>query len=569
MSGLTAEHAMSTGRELVGTATQAARIATLEEEAALARELTRAQGDDLESLRRELRTKEFSYKELAASERLAQAELSKATAASQDLEELVSALRDELHTRKLAVLAEKEARSHLGEQATEWQLQLGETKTQLAAAVAAEQKAKEQVVAAEAARSLAEGDAKRMRLDAAASVEAKAAIVQEKAASSERRASELATQLQGAQELVREHAAELATLRESVRAHAAEIESRGERLQALGQLLEASQAERATMSGQLGEATHELWEGAMQQRLRREQAEAVEARLGFLQKETAAKDKRLRTAEAEAGTLRGSMRQQQTVLAEAEQRLQKARVVDGPSLKDELRREQSRRAGAEAKLISIEAQHTALSLGLAEARQAAIDKEQAVVQARSHQLAAELKLADADQRVAAKGRWASVVEAEARATVDRHTTLMDAHSELRATLRKKESALAEAHERERTHAHVSEPLAQQQLHEARQQANALEAAIAGKEERHGTLLQTLTSLRMALTERDARVHQLEEHVLTLESTDLLAAQEAEYTAKEQAKVGTVSVEASELREQELNVRPVASRTDGASCFLAL
>ena len=82
------------------------------------------------------------------------------------------------------MLAEKEARSHLGDLAAEWQLQLGEAKTQLAAAVTAEQKAKEHVVAAEAARSLAEGDAKRVQLDAAASVEAKAAIVEEKAAAS-------------------------------------------------------------------------------------------------------------------------------------------------------------------------------------------------------------------------------------------------------------------------------------------------------------------------------------------------------------------------------------------------
>ena len=54
--------------------------------------------------------------------------------------------------------------------------------------------------------------------------------------------------------------------------------TRQERLEAAKTLLERTQDASAELSGQLGQAAHEVWEGALQQRLRREQAEALEAR---------------------------------------------------------------------------------------------------------------------------------------------------------------------------------------------------------------------------------------------------------------------------------------------------
>jgi hypothetical protein len=288
------------------------------------------------------------------------------------------------------------------------------------------------------------------------------------------------------------------------------LTSHADRLKAANELLERTQTAKAELSGQLGEAAHEVWEGALQQRLRREQAEALEARLGFLETEIVAKDERLRGAEHEAAELRASVRKQQQSLAEAEQALQKVRVVEVPAMREDVRREESRAVACEAKLTAVEAQLSAAHLSLAEARQAAIDREQAVAQARSLQLAAELRLADADQRIASEARRAAVAEAEARGAVERHAALQDAHAETRALLRRRDEALAEARQREKTREEVEAPLAQTQLDEAIERSEVLTASLRGREERHTALLETLGSLRRALAEREARVHELTE-----------------------------------------------------------
>ena len=366
-----------------------ARIQTLEEEVALAQEVSRSHGEESDNLRRQLRAKDVSQKQLVASERLSQVELSQLTATVQDLQTLVGALRDEIRSKERALTAEKEARGQLGEQASLWQRQLGEAASRIAEAEAAEKRATERAAASDAACQVAATEAELARSEAAATIEAKATLLQEAAASGERQAAAIAAQLRGAEELVREQASELAMLRESVRAKSVEVESRGERLQALGNLLESAQTDKTALSIQLGDATHEVWEGALQHRLRREQTEGAEARVAFLQSELTAKDERLRAAERDAAALRVSLREQHAAMAETEQTLQKVRVIEVPALRDELRHEQSRATAADAKTASLEAQLASLATSLAEARQAGIDKEHSVAHARSLQLAAE------------------------------------------------------------------------------------------------------------------------------------------------------------------------------------
>ena len=167
------------------------------------------------------------------------------------------------------------------------------------------------------------------------------------------------------------------------------------------------------------------------------------------------------------------------------------------------------------------------------------------------QLAAELKLADTNQRLGTETRKAAVAEAEGRSAVERHAALMDVSAELRATLRRREEALAEMRERERTYEQVTEPLAEQKLQEAKQQASALEASLAGREERHTMLLETLTAMRRALSEREAKVHELTGRIQTLQSIELPAAADAAQTAREQAAAAMVSIQGAELRFNEL------------------
>lgn len=533
---------------------QAARIQSLEEELVILRDLDRSKGDELDTLRTALQRKEFAYKDLAASERLAQAELAKSAGAAQDLEEVVGAVREELRAAELGLLAEKEARTALGEKLTEQQRQLSEATTKLAKAAAAEQAAREQAAASENAKQLAVADAERARRDSAHAAESTAKAVQEAGFVGEKAQGELMSQLIAAQDLARSQASEVVTLREEARAAAAELASRQERLDAANKLLERTQAERADVSGQLSTAAHEVWEGALQQRLRREESEALEARLRFLEAEMASKDERLRGAEGEAQELRAALRKQHGRMAEAEQTLQKVRVIEVPSMREDLRREESRAAAAEAKLIAVEGQLTAASLSLAESRQLAIDREQAVAQARSLQLAAELRLADADQRVASEARAAAVAQAEARGAADRHAALQDAHTETRAALRQVEEQLSDAEQRERTREEIAEPLARKTLDEAKEEAEVLHASLRGKEERHAMLLETLGALRRALAEREAKVHELGERVSTLETIELVAATEREAAAREAAASANVSTQGAELRLSEMRER---------------
>jgi hypothetical protein len=116
----------------------AARIASLEEEVLLAKERARAEADELEALRRQLRAKELAHKEAAAGERHARAELATASATSKDLEDVVGALREELRATELGLQAERDVRAAVGERAAEAQRQLGEATTQLAQAAASE-----------------------------------------------------------------------------------------------------------------------------------------------------------------------------------------------------------------------------------------------------------------------------------------------------------------------------------------------------------------------------------------------------------------------------------------------
>ena len=533
---------------------QAARIKTLEEELVIAEERARSEGDELEDLRRQLRAKEIAHQQVTAAERLTKAELVKSSGEAQKLEETVSAQAAELRARDLDLQKEREGRRALAERLTEKERQLGEATTRLTQAGLAEQAAREQAASAETAKRLAE-DAARKDLDAAAEAgEAKVAIAREAAMGSEKLVSELQVQLAAAQDVARSQAAETLKLREAAAATTAELDARDERLRDANRRLENMQDEMAKVSSERSEAAHEVWEGELQQRLRREQAEALETRMRFLQTELATKDERLRTAEREAADLRGSLRSQQAKLAEVEQTLQKVRVIEMPAMREHLRREESRAAASEAKLVAVEGQLSASSLSLAEARQAAIDREQAVAQARSLQLAAELRLADADQRVAAEARRAAAAEAEAHGAVERHAALQDAHAGLRALLRQKEEQLAELRQREMTRAEIQEPLAQKALDEAKEKAAVLTASLKGKEEQHTVLLETLGSLRRAIAEREAKVHELTERVNTLETVELLNANEAAAAAKEKAAQAAVATKGAELRCSEVQAR---------------
>ena len=174
--------------------------------------------------------------------------------------------------------------------------------------------------------------------------------------------------------------------------------------------------------------------------------------------------------------------------------------------------------------------------------------------ARSQQLAAELRAVDAEQRRDTEGRRAAVAEAEVHVAVDRYARLKDVCSDLRARLDQRESALADAYGAEETRRNVTEPLAMQQLEEAKDQAKALEQSLAGRDERHKMLLDTLTALRRVLGERENRVRELTEHVARLESLEIPLLKEAEEAAREQAAAANTSIQGAELRFAELRQR---------------
>ncbi len=532
-----------------------ARLDALKAEVLAAQQVAEEQGKENDRLRQQLGEKQGRHNELAAKERLAQAELSKLSVESEDLKELVGGLRDELSAKEFALRSQKEACQQSHEQATEWQRQLGELRTRLAAAEAAEKTAAERASAAESARALAAADAERARRDAAAASETQASMAPDDVG--DQQATELAAQLrdelQGAQSLVRDQAAKLATLGESEHAKQVEIDSLERRLVALGKLLEEAQSDSTAKESQLGRATHEVWEGALQQQMWNEETKAVKARLEFLQKELDAKNGRLRDAEQDLSTLRASVSQQQVMVASAERTLEKMRKAELDHA-HALRQVQSRAEQAEAAKASLDSQLAQLKASLAEARQASVDKEQAVAHARSQQLAAELRAADAEQRRDTEGRRAAVAEAEVHVAVDRYARLKDVCADLRARLEQRDQALAEVQGQEETRRNVTEPLAQQQLEDAKDQAKALEQSLAGRDERQKMLLETLTALRRVLAERENRVRELNEHVGRLESIEIPAAKDAEEAAREQAAAASKSTQGAELRLAELRQR---------------
>jgi len=535
-----------------------ARLEALKAEVLAAQQVAEEQGKENDRLRHQLGEKQARHNELASKERLAQSRLSTLAVESEDLKELVAGLRDELDAKEFELRSEKEALQQSREQAAQWQRQLGEVRTRLAAAEAAEKTAAERASAAESARALAEADAERARRDAAAQrSESRVAMVQETGMAGGLQATELAAQLrdelQGAQALVRDQAVKLATLAESEHAKSFEIDSLEKRLLALGKLLEEAQSDNSAKESQLGKATHEVWEGALQQQMWNEETKAAKVRLEILQKELEAKNERLREAEQELSVLRASVSQQQVTVASAERALEKMRKAELDHA-HELRQMQSRAEQAEATKASLEAQLAQLKASLAEARQASVDKEQAVAHARSQQLAAELRAADAEQRRDTEGRRAAVAEAEVHVAVDRYARLKDVCSDLRARLEQRESALADAYGADETRRNVSEPLAMQQLEEAKDQAKALEQSLAGRDERHKMLLDTLTALRRVLAERENRVRELTEHVARLESVEIPILKEEKEAAREQAAAANKSIQGAELRLSELRQR---------------
>ena len=535
-----------------------ARLEALKAEVLAAQQVAEEQGKENDRLRHQLGEKQARHNELASKERLAQSRLSTLAVESEDLKELVGGLRDELAAKEFELRSEKEALQQSREQAAQWQQQLGEVRIRLAAAEAAEKTAAERASAAESARALAEADAEHARRDAAAlHSESRVAMVQETGMAGGLQATELAAklrdELQGAQALVREQAGKLAKLAESEHAKSFEIVSLEKRLVALGKLLEEAQSDNSAKESLLGRATHEVWEGALQQQMWNEETKAAKVRLEILQKERDAKDERLREAEQDLSTLRASVSQQQVTVASAERALEKMRKAELDHA-HELRQMQSRAEQAEATKASLEAQIAQLKASLAEARQASVDKEQAVAHARSQQLAAELRAVDAEQRRDTEGRRAAVAEAEVHVAVDRYARLKDVCSDLRARLDQRESALADAYGADETRRNVTEPLAMQQLEEAKDQAKALEQSLAGRDERHKMLLDTLTALRRVLAERENRVRELTEHVARLESLEIPLLKEAEEAAREQAAAANTSIQGAELRFAELRQR---------------
>jgi hypothetical protein len=63
-------------------------------------------------------------------------------------------------------------------------------------------------------------------------------------------------------------------------------------------------------------------------------------------------------------------------------------------------------------------------------------------------------------------------------------------------------------QKERTHTEVTEGSQLRKLREADEAAAQLHAALHGREQRHGLVLETLTALRQTLAEREGRIASL-------------------------------------------------------------
>ena len=134
-----------------------ARLEALKAEVLAAQQVAEEQGKENDRLRQQLGEKQARHNELASKERLAQSRLSTLAVESEDLKELVAGLRDELDAKEFELRSEKEALQQSREQAAQWQRQLGEVRTRLAAAEAAEKTAAERASAAESARARRSG----------------------------------------------------------------------------------------------------------------------------------------------------------------------------------------------------------------------------------------------------------------------------------------------------------------------------------------------------------------------------------------------------------------------------
>ena len=111
---------LADGLDSMAITAQNARITSLEEEVLLKEDALRAQADELDSLRRQLRNEESAKRELFSSEQLARAQHKTAVGDAKDLQLLVESLRRELQTAELTVTTEREAKRHVEEQAEAW-----------------------------------------------------------------------------------------------------------------------------------------------------------------------------------------------------------------------------------------------------------------------------------------------------------------------------------------------------------------------------------------------------------------------------------------------------------------
>ena len=329
---------------------QNARIASLEEEVLLKEDALRAQADELDSLRRQLRAEESAKRELIASEQLARAQHKTAVGDAKDLQMLVESLRRELQAAELTATTEREAKRHVEEQGEAWRQQLQEATSKAATQAMEQLEFKEAKERAEAARALAEADLHQIRKEGDASRALAVNEAREEVAELKRQLSELKLQLTTSQQLAQEQAASVALLGEQTRRDEAELAARAAQIGSMSTLLKQVQADKQAAASQLVGASREAWEQELEARLQGEQLEALEHRHSFLQGELEARGERLRRAEEELLQVRQSMRAQQVVLAETEHNVTRVRTIELPALKDELRREQSHAASADARL---------------------------------------------------------------------------------------------------------------------------------------------------------------------------------------------------------------------------
>lgn len=278
-------------------AAQAARIASLEEEVLLKEEALRAQVEELDGVRRALRAEEVAKRQLVTSEQLAKAQHKKVAGEARELELLVENLRRELDAAGLETTAERQGKRHLAEQAETLRQELAEATSALAAQAVQLQQAQEQAEAAEEGRRVASTEAERLRRESDATVVQARASSEEAVREGERKLAETKVQLMSLQQLAQEQGTKLVELGDQARRDTLELSARASRIAALSEMLEHTQADKQAAAEQLVGASREAWEVELQQRLLKEQAEAVEHRLTFVQGELEAKSERLRRAE--------------------------------------------------------------------------------------------------------------------------------------------------------------------------------------------------------------------------------------------------------------------------------